>query len=64
MEGNRRRGRGREVGIGGWRATLSRARFGIGALLVFVVGMNVYMYVHTISYCTGIKICWSALGKL
>jgi len=65
VEGNTRRGRGREEGIGGWRVTLGRASFGVGTLLVFVVRMDVYMYVHIISYyyCTGIKICWSVLGE-
>ena len=50
VKGNRRRGRGSEGGIGGLRATLGRASFGVGTLLVFVLRMDVYMYVHIISY--------------
>jgi len=63
VEGNRRRGRGSDGGIGGWRVTLGRASFSVGRLLVFVLRMEVYMYVHIISYRTGIKIWWSALGE-
>jgi len=60
VEGNRRRRMGSKGGIRGWRTTLGRASFDIGTLLVFVLRMDVYMYVHIISYHTGIKICWSA----
>jgi len=64
VEGNRRRGMGSEGGIGGWRATLGRASFrNVGTLLVFVLRMKLYMYVHIVSYGTGIKIWWSAHGE-
>jgi len=33
-------------GICGWRAILSRTKFGIGTFWVFVVHVDVYVYVH------------------